>query len=42
VKFSTDPDDTHGKHFHELGDGEWDIPKLRLPYSSMKLCVVLL
>ena len=30
VKFSTDPDDTHGKHFHELGDGEWDIPKLRL------------
>jgi two-component sensor histidine kinase len=30
VKFSTDPDDTHGKHFYELGDGEWDIPKLRL------------
>jgi chemotaxis protein methyltransferase CheR len=30
VKFSTDPDDTHGKHFHDLGDGEWDIPKLRL------------
>ena len=30
VKFSTDPDDTQGKHFYELGDGEWDIPKLRL------------
>ena len=29
VKFSTDPDDTHGKHFYELGDGEWDMPKLR-------------
>ena len=30
VKFTTDPDDTQGKHFYELGDGEWDIPKLRL------------
>jgi two-component sensor histidine kinase len=30
VKFSTDPEDTQGKHFYELGDGEWDIPKLRL------------
>lgn len=30
LKFSTDPDDTHGKHFYELGDGEWHIPKLRL------------
>jgi two-component sensor histidine kinase len=30
VKFSTAPDDTQGKHFYELGDGEWDIPKLRL------------
>ena len=30
VKFSTDPDDTQGKYFYELGDGEWDIPKLRL------------
>jgi two-component sensor histidine kinase len=29
-KFSADPDDTQGKHFYELGDGEWDIPKLRL------------
>jgi two-component sensor histidine kinase len=28
--FSADPDDTQGKHFYELGDGEWDIPKLRL------------
>jgi PAS domain-containing protein len=27
VKFSTDPDDTPGKHFYELGNGEWDIPK---------------
>jgi two-component sensor histidine kinase len=30
VKFTTDPDDTHGKHFYELGGGEWDIPQLRL------------
>jgi two-component sensor histidine kinase len=30
VKFSTNPDDTQGKYFYELGDGEWDIPKLRL------------
>jgi two-component sensor histidine kinase len=30
VKFRTDPDDTQGRHFYELGDGEWDIPKLRL------------
>jgi two-component sensor histidine kinase len=30
VKFTTNPDDTQGKHFYELGDGEWDIPKLRL------------
>jgi two-component sensor histidine kinase len=30
VKFTTVPDDTQGKHFYELGDGEWDIPKLRL------------
>jgi hypothetical protein len=30
VKFSTHPDDTQGKHFYELGDGEWDMPKLRL------------
>ena len=29
-RFSTDPHDTQGKHFYELGDGEWDIPKLRL------------
>jgi two-component sensor histidine kinase len=29
-KFSADPDHTQGKHFYELGDGEWDIPKLRL------------
>jgi two-component sensor histidine kinase len=30
VKFSTDPRDTQGKRFYELGDREWDIPKLRL------------
>jgi two-component sensor histidine kinase len=30
VKFTTDPEDTQGKHFYELGDGAWDIPKLRL------------
>jgi two-component sensor histidine kinase len=29
VKFSTDPRDTQGKGFYELGDREWDIPKLR-------------
>jgi PAS domain-containing protein len=30
VKFATNPVDTRGKRFHELGNGEWDIPKLRL------------
>lgn len=30
VRFATNPDDTRGKHFYELGNGEWDIPKLRL------------
>jgi signal transduction histidine kinase len=30
VKFTTNPDDTGGKHLYELGHGEWDIPKLRL------------
>jgi two-component sensor histidine kinase len=30
VKFTTNPDDTGGKHLYELGNGEWDIPKLRL------------
>ena len=30
VKFSTDPRDAQGKRFYELGDREWDIPKLRL------------
>jgi two-component sensor histidine kinase len=30
VKFSTTPEDTTGRHFYELGDGEWDMPKLRL------------
>jgi len=30
VKFSTNPVDIRGKHFYELGNGEWDIPQLRL------------
>jgi two-component sensor histidine kinase len=30
VKFSIDPRDTQGKRFYELGDREWDIPKLRM------------
>jgi hypothetical protein len=29
VKFTTNPDDSQGKHLYELGDGEWNIPKLR-------------
>jgi hypothetical protein len=29
VKFATNPDDSKGKHLYELGDGEWDIPRLR-------------
>jgi two-component sensor histidine kinase len=29
VKFETSPDDSRGKHLYELGNGEWDIPKLR-------------
>ena len=29
VKFATNPVDSQGKHLYELGDGEWDIPKLR-------------
>jgi PAS domain-containing protein len=30
VKFTTKPDDTQGKYFCELRDGEWDNPKLRM------------
>jgi hypothetical protein len=30
VKFSVDPRHTQGRRFYELGDHEWDIPKLRL------------
>jgi two-component sensor histidine kinase len=30
VKFMTNPEDTRGKHFSELGNGEWNTPKLRL------------
>jgi two-component sensor histidine kinase len=29
VKFATNPDDSRGKHLYELGNGEWDIPRLR-------------
>jgi two-component sensor histidine kinase len=29
VKFTTNPDDSRGKHLYELGDGEWDFPRLR-------------
>ena len=29
VKFETNPDDSQGKHLYELGNGEWDIPRLR-------------
>ena len=28
--FMVNPDETEGKLLYELGDGEWDIPKLRL------------
>ncbi|GAC1690628.1 MAG: histidine kinase dimerization/phosphoacceptor domain -containing protein [Candidatus Acidiferrum sp.] len=30
LKFATNPGDTRGKHFYDLGDGEWNTPKLRL------------
>jgi chemotaxis protein methyltransferase CheR len=30
LTFKVNPDDTEGKLLYELGDGEWDIPKLRL------------
>jgi hypothetical protein len=29
VKFTTNPDNSLGKHLYELGDGQWNIPKLR-------------
>jgi hypothetical protein len=29
VKFATNPDESQGKHLYELGNGEWDIPRLR-------------
>src|SRR3984893_5171494 len=29
VKFTTNPDNSRGKHLYELGDGQWDIPKRR-------------
>ena len=30
LTFKANPDNTEGKLLYELGDGEWDIPKLRL------------
>ena len=30
LKFKVNPDNTEGELLYELGDGEWDIPKLRL------------
>ncbi|MBR0944392.1 two-component sensor histidine kinase [Bradyrhizobium japonicum] len=30
LTFKVNADDTQGKHLYELGDGQWDIPKLRL------------
>ena len=30
LKFMVNPDETEGKLLYELGDGEWDIPKLRV------------
>jgi chemotaxis protein methyltransferase CheR len=30
VRFKVDPDNTEGKLLYELGNGEWDIPKLRV------------
>jgi PAS domain-containing protein len=29
VKLATNPDDSRGKHLYELGNGEWNIPRLR-------------
>jgi two-component sensor histidine kinase len=30
MKFATNPVETRGKHLYKLGNGQWDIPKLRL------------
>ena len=30
LKFKVNPDNTEGKLLYELGDGQWDIPKLRV------------
>ena len=35
VKFTTNSDDSQGKHLYELGDGEWNIPKLRALLESI-------
>ena len=33
--FQVDPENTQGRHLYELGDGQWDIPKLRLLLESI-------
>ena len=30
LTFKVNPDNTEGKLLYELGDGQWDIPKLRV------------
>ena len=35
VKFTASPDNSQGKHLYELGDGEWNIPKLRALLESI-------
>ncbi len=30
MKFATNPDETQGNHLYDLGNGQWDVPKLRL------------
>jgi len=37
VKFSTDPRDTQGKRFYELGDREWDIPSSACCWKKLYL-----
>ena len=38
VKFTTNPDDSQGKHLYELGDGVWDIPRLRALLENIIPC----
>ena len=35
VKFAADPRETRGKRIYELGDREWDIPKLRSCWKKL-------